>query len=440
MRAKPLKLTGWGRAESADMAMFRPERAREAVSLLSVRPGGTTVRGGGRAYGDQTLNDLGHGVLTGRLDRLISFDDQTGLLVAEAGVTFADLLATFLPKGWQVPVSPGTGFATLGGAIANDIHGKNNEATGSFGHHVVWFDLVLPSGVVQRVEPGSDLFRATIGGIGLTGLILTVALQMRKVSSNAMEVDERRIPDLERFMRALTDARTTHPYAVGWIDALATGKSMGRGILELGRSADRDVAEPPRKAKRLPIDLPGFVLNSWSIRAFNAFYYGRIGAGGRVASVPVSQYLYPLDALLDWNRMYGKRGFHQFQCVLPDEQAPDGMRRLLRTISAAGAASFLAVIKSMGGPGLGMLSFAQKGFSLALDIPHRPGSLTLLQQLEAETLDHGGRIYLAKDSALSAEGFRAMYPEASSFRNVIDDLDPENVMNSDMARRLGLRT
>jgi decaprenylphospho-beta-D-ribofuranose 2-oxidase len=159
-----------------------------------------------------------------------------------------------------------------------------------------------------------------------------------------------------------------------------------------------------------------------------------------VASVPVSQYLYPLDALLDWNRMYGKRGFHQFQCVLPDEQAPDGMRRLLRTISAAGAASFLAVIKSMGGPGLGMLSFAQKGFSLALDIPHRPGSITLLQQLEAETLDHGGRIYLAKDSALSAEGFRAMYPEASSFRNFIDALDPENVMNSDMARRLGLRT
>ncbi len=440
MRAKPLALAGWGRAQTAAMATYRPERAKEAAGLLVARPGGLTIRGGGRAYGDQALNDHGHGLMTGRLDRLISFDAESGVLVAEAGVTFTDLLATFLPKGWQVPVSPGTGFATLGGAVANDIHGKNNEATGSFGHHVLWIDLVTPDGALRRVEAGSDLFKITVGGMGLTGLILGLAVRMRRAAYNAIDLDERRMPDLDHFMAALSEARGTHPYSVGWIDALAKGKQLGRGILELGRPSSRNVDAAPPKAKRLPIDFPGFALNPWSIRAFNALYYARIGSGGRMGPVPVGQYLYPLDALLDWNRMYGKRGFHQFQCVLPDEQAPAGMRRLLETVSAAGAASFLAVIKTLGGPGLGMLSFAQRGFTLALDVPHRDGSIKLLQKLEELALDYGGRIYLAKDSALSPEGFRAMYPDAAQFQSAIDALDPERVLTSDMARRLGLRT
>lgn len=444
MRAKPLTLAGWGRAQTARMAAFRPERAREALGLMTAggggRPGGLTIRGGGRAYGDQALNDHGHALLTERLDRVIAFDEETGLLAAEAGVTFADLLSTFLPRGWQVPVSPGTGFATLGGAVANDIHGKNNEATGSFGHHLAWIDLVLPSGEQRRVTPGDDLFRATVGGMGLTGLILSVGLKMRAAPSNAIDLDERRIADLDQFLTALKEARDTHPHAVGWIDALATGKKLGRGILELGRPANANLDSSPRKAKRLPIDLPGFVLNPWSIRAFNMVYYNRIGAGGRLGDVPLGEYLYPLDSLLDWNRMYGKRGFHQFQCLLPDEHAPDGMRRLLETVSAAGAASFLAVIKSMGGAGVGLLSFAQRGFTLALDIPHRAGSIDLLRKLEQITLDHGGRIYLAKDSALSPEGFRAMYPEHKAFQTLIDALDPERLMTSDMARRLELRS
>ncbi|MFY7960534.1 MAG: D-arabinono-1,4-lactone oxidase, partial [Elsteraceae bacterium] len=284
-----------------------------------------------------------------------------------------------------------------------------------------------------------DLFRATVGGLGLTGMILNVGLKMRAAPSNAIDLDERRVADLDQFLTALKEARETNPYAVGWIDALATGKKLGRGVLELGRPAGADLTAAARKPKRLPIDLPGFLLNPWTIRAFNMFYYNRIGAGGRMGAVPVGEYLYPLDSLLDWNRMYGKRGFHQFQCLLPDEHAPDGMRRLLETVSAAGAASFLAVIKSMGGPGLGFLSFAGRGFTLALDIPHRAGSLDLLRKLEQITLDHGGRIYLAKDSALSPEGFRAMYPEHKAFQTLIDDLDPERLMTSDMARRLGLR-
>lgn len=440
MRAKPLALAGWGRAQTAKMNAFRPERAREASALVAAWPGGLTIRGGGRAYGDQALNENGHALLTERLDRIVSFDAETGLLVAEAGVTFADLLAIFLPRGWQVPVSPGTGFATLGGAVANDIHGKNNEPTGSFGHHLAWIDLVLPSGEQRRVEPGEELFRATVGGLGLTGLILSLGLTLRRVPSNAIDLDERRMPDLDHFLTALKEARDAYPYSVGWIDALAKGKKLGRGILELGRPASANVESPPRKAKRLPIDLPGFVLNPWSIRAFNRVYYNRIGPGGRMGAVPVGEYLYPLDSLQEWNRLYGKRGFHQFQCLLPDEQAPDGMRRLLETVSAAGAASFLAVIKSMSGPGLGLLSFAGRGFTLALDIPHRSGSMDLLRRLESITLDHGGRIYLAKDSALSPEGFRAMYPEHKAFQDIIDRLDPERRMTSDMARRLELRS
>ena len=336
MRAKPITLSGWGRFQKAAMGAFRPERSREAVSLVAARPGGLTIRGGGRAYGDQALNEGGHALLTERLDRVISFDAETGLLVAEAGMTFADLLATFLPKGWMAPVSPGTGFATLGGAVANDVHGKNNEATGSFGHHLEWIDLVTPDGETRRVTPGEDLFRATVGGMGLTGLILSVALRLRRAPSNAIDLDERRITDLDGFLAALAEARDTHPYSVGWIDALARGKTLGRGILELGRPSLTKLDAAPRKAKRLPIDLPGFALNPISIRAFNLFYYNRIGAGGRMGAVPIGQYLYPLDALLDWNRMYGKRGFHQFQCLLPDGEAATGMRALLETISAAG--------------------------------------------------------------------------------------------------------
>lgn len=442
MRLKPLTLTGWGRHPRVAMEAWRPERQSElAACLAEVAAGGLIAHGGGRSYGDQALNAGGRAILTTRLDRLLDFDETTGLLTVEPGVTFQMILRALLKRGWRVPVSPGTGFATIGGAVANDVHGKNHDREGSFGDHVRWFDLLLPSGESRRISAESDqrLFQATIGGMGLTGIIHRIGFTMIRAPSDAMRVREERIRDLDHFIERLGEARRSAHYSVGWIDALARGGSLGRGILE---TASHDpvalnAAAPRRRA--IPIDFPGFALNSLSVRAFNALYFRRVPAAGRERRMPMEAFLYPLDAILSWNRIYGRRGFHQFQCVLPDAEAARGLRLMLETVSAAGAASFLAVLKTLGGEGLGMLSFPRRGFTLALDFPRKPGIDDLLAKLERQTLDHGGRIYPAKDSALSSAGFAAMYPRADEFRAVLAEIDPRGLMTSDMARRLGLK-
>jgi decaprenylphospho-beta-D-ribofuranose 2-oxidase len=363
--------------------------------------------------------------------------------VAEPGVTFADLLKTFLPRGFLVPVTPGTAFATLGGAVANDVHGKNHDRAGGFGDHVQWLDLLLPSGEELRVTPDErpDLFAATIGGIGLTGIILAVALRLQRVPSPAVTVAERRIGDLDGFLAAFAEHRATATYSVGWIDALARGRSLGRGILELAEPAQDAGAAAPAKVRtrRVPIDLPGFVLNPASVAVFNEVYYRRVPAAGRERLLPYEKFLYPLDAIQDWNRIYGRRGFYQFQCVLPDDAAPSGLRVLLEAISAARGASFLAVLKTLGGEGRGHLSFPLRGHTLALDFPRGAGTDELMRRLERLTLDHGGRIYLAKDACLSATGFAAMYPKLDAFRAVLREVDPQGRMTSGMARRLNIR-
>ena len=442
MRAKTLLLGGWGRAPLAEVAAYRPERIADLrAALVGSVATGVVARGGGRSYGDQALNAGGHVLLTERLDRLLAFDADTGLLVAEPGVTFRELLRVFLPRGWQAPVSPGTGFATLGGALANDVHGKNHDRSGSFGDHVAWFDLMLADGSTRRVSPADDaaLFGATIAGMGLTGIVTALAVRLLKVPSNAVDVFERRMTDLDDFMAALKDARATSFYSVGWIDALARGRALGRGILETADPAPSGLAPAAPRRRRVPVDFPGFALNPLGVRAFNAAYYRRVPADGRYRREPVERFLYPLDALLDWNRIYGKRGFHQFQCVIPDAEAARGIVRLLEAVSAAGAASFLAVLKTLGGEGRGLLSFPLRGFTLALDLPRRAGTPALFETLERITLDHGGRIYLAKDALLSAAGFQRMYPRQAEFRRVLETVDPHARFSSDMARRLLLK-
>ncbi len=438
MRAKRLHLAGWGRFPVARVDAYRPERVAEVGRCLAAAPS-VIAHGAGRSYGDQALNDGGAAILTGRLDRMLAFDPATGVLECEPGVTFADALACFLPRGWQLPVSPGTGYATLGGAVANDVHGKNHDAKGSFGDHVRWLDLALPSGEIRRVEPGTPLFRATVGGMGLTGIIVGLAVTLMPVPSNAVDLTERRAGDLDAFMAALAETRDRYAYSVGWIDALATGRALGRGIVELADPAPAGVDARARPRRAMPLDLPGFVLNPWTVRAFNSLYFQRVPAAGRQRRVAAARFLYPLDAIADWNRIYGRRGFHQFQCVIPDAEARAGLVRLLEAVSRAGAASFLAVLKTMGGPGPGMMSFPMRGFTLALDFPHRAGTLELLRRLEAITLDHGGRVYLAKDSAATADAVRRMYPELDAFRAVLAEVDPAGRMASDMARRLGIR-
>ena len=438
-----INLTGWGRTSGGAMTACRPERVSELRERVREGPadGGRIAYGAGRAYGDAALNSQGRVILTRRLNRMLAFDNDSGLLEAEPGVTFNDLLAVFLPRGWLVPATPGTAFATLGGAVANDIHGKNHDRVGSFGDHLTWIDLMLPSGEIVRTTDSErpELFRATIAGLGLTGVIVGIGLRLMRVPSSAVRVRERRCRDLDAFLAALAEARQRATYSVGWIDGLAKGRELGRGLLEEAEPATEAVADTPQRARRVPMDAPGSVLNPITIGLFNAAYYRRVPVGGRERIVPYRRFLYPLDAISDWNRIYGRGGFFQFQCVLPDASAPRGIRLLLEEIAGSGRASFLAVLKTLGAEGRGHLSFPMRGYTLALDFPRRGGVEDVLRRLERLTLDHGGRIYLAKDAVLSPEGFRAMYPKLPEFQAVLDAIDPEHRLNSDMARRLKIR-
>jgi decaprenylphospho-beta-D-ribofuranose 2-oxidase len=436
-----MEISGWGRALAAKVRAWRPERvAGVQQALHAERDDGVIAYAAGRSYGDAPLNS-GDVILTGRLNRILSADWNTGYVVCEPGVTVGDLMHVALRHGYAVSVSPGTGFATVGGSIANDVHGKNHDRHGSFGDHVDWVDLMLPDGEIRRVTPDGepDLFAATVGGIGLTGIMVAAGLKLRRVKSNAVLMKETPARNLDDFLAMQEDARARNTYVVGWIDATARGRALGRGILETADDSPDTVDSPAGRRKRMPIEMPGFAMNRLSVGIFNALYYHRVPRRGRERRVPLTQFLYPLDAIEDWNRLYGKRGFYQFQCVLPDAESPVGLRKLMEAISAAGTGSFLAVLKTLGAEGRGHLSFPMRGFTLALDFPAKPGVTELLGRLEHITLDHGGRIYLAKDGAMKAESFAAMYPKLGDFRRVLDRIDPDHVMESDMARRLKIR-
>ncbi len=433
---------GWGRVIRAEMDAARPERLSElAQALAAVERRGIIVYAGGRSYGDAALNAGGQAILTCRLDRLIEFDPASGILVAEAGTTFEDLRRFFLPRGFLTPVTPGTAFATLGGAVANDVHGKNQDQAGNFGRHLAWLELMLPSGEIRRLMPEDRLFKATVGGLGLTGVVIALALKMMRVPSRFVSLRERRVRDLDEFLETLEEVRRTTAYSVGWIDALARGRQLGRGIVESAEPAPPEPNEryAEARARSIPVDLPGLALNSVSIGLFNALYWRRVPSRGRARRCAYDRFLYPLDAISGWNRLYGRRGFHQFQCLLPEATSRQALRSLLETCVDSRAASFLGVLKTMGQEGTGLLSFGGRGHTLALDFPARSGIDDLLLRLEHMVLDHGGRIYAAKDARMSAAGFAAMYPRLPEFRAILAEVDPRGRMMSDLARRLDIR-
>jgi decaprenylphospho-beta-D-ribofuranose 2-oxidase len=444
IRWKTGAFVGWGRTAPSQARAARPERQAEldAVFAEAKAAGRVLARGAARAYGDAAQNADGALILGTRLDRFVSFDPETKILVTEPGATFGDVLASFLPRGLAIPVSPGTMFATLGGALAADVHGKNHDRAGSFGDHVEWFDLLIASGETLRCSRGenADLFFATIGGMGLTGIVRRLAVKLAPASP-FVRVKESRIDDLDEFFAEFAAARDTANFTVGWIDALAQGAKLGRGVFETAEYAPDAALRPPglRAPKPIPFDFPGFVLSAPAVRAFNELYWRRIPETGRESERALDRFLYPLDSLADWNRIYGKRGFHQFQAVVPDDGARDAVRKMLETVAAGGNASFLAVLKTLGGEGQGYLSFTMRGVTLALDIPNAPGALELLASLERIARDAGGRIYLAKDSAQSAQTFRATYPRLAEFEAVLAERDPDGVFASDLSRRLGIR-
>jgi decaprenylphospho-beta-D-ribofuranose 2-oxidase len=441
VRKAALKLAGWGRTTYAACEAARPERFGEAVAGFAADAGqnGICLYGAGRSYGDCALNSGGTALITTRLDRILGFDAQTGIVQVEPGVDFRRLMEVFLPRGWLAPVTPGTGFATVGGAVAHDVHGKNHELDGSFGQHVTAFDLLLPDGARRTVVPADgDLFAATVGGAGLTGFITRIEFRMKRVPGGAVRVREHRAANLAAFLSAMRDAAGAS-YAVGWIDAAARGAALGRGILETAEPIEGVFAQPPERARRVPFEFPAFALNRFSVALFNEGYFRRVPPDGRTRVVPWRTFLYPLDALHDWNRIYGRRGFVQFQCVVPFETGARALRDLLEVISASHQASFLAVLKRMGAGRAGFLSFPMPGFTLALDFPRCAGLEALYARLSAITLDAGGRVYLAKDALLDAASFRRMYPEFPHFAAVRQAVDPERHIQSDMARRLRLQ-
>lgn len=436
-------LSGWGRVLRSRSAVARPERFAQLPRLLDdplARPGGLLARGAGRSYGDAALNGGGAVALTERLDRVLAVDAAAGLVVAEAGVRFGDLLDVLLPHGLMPAVMPGTGLATLGGGLANDVHGKNHHRAGSFGQHVAWFDLRRPDGSLQRVEAtdSDPLFRATVGGLGLTGIVERIALRTTPAPSNTVLVHRRRIRDLDQYLEAFAQAHDRSPYIVGWIDALARGAALGRGVLEVAEPSPQGIADAPPRAWRWPVDAPAVLLNPWSVRLFNAGYRLRVAPSGNETRMHWRRFLFPLDGIHEWNRMYGRRGFHQFQCVVPFDGGGAALRRLLERIAACGQGSFLAVLKALGPAGVGLMSFAMPGYTLALDFPNAPGAVELIGELERLALDCGGRVYLAKDSTLTPGALRRMYPSLDAFENVLRDVDPQHRMRSDLARRLGI--
>lgn len=434
MRWKKTEYTGWGRALSATAELARPERASALLALSAEHP--APAIGQLRSYGDAALNDGGHAIDMTRLNRIIGFDEKSGIVAVEAGMSIGDLGRLFAHRGWIPPVMPGTGFATIGGCIANDVHGKNHHVVGSFGQHVTEITLIQ-NGKPKIITPdkGVDLFRATIGGLGQTGIIASANIQLAPCKGDMMVLTERRVDDWDEFLSLLDSS--TADYNVGWIDATATGENLGRGILEESEITS-GVSPSSGKSREVPFNAPHWALSAPIVRMFNAAYFRRVPAAGRTTVKPITEPFFPLDKIHNWNRLYGKRGFHQFQCVVPIDQAP-ALRKMLEIIANSGLASPLAVLKRMGSGRAGYMSFPMEGYTLAVDFPNRPRAVSLIEQLERLTSDAGGRIYFAKDATGTPGSVVGMYPEHGKWLKAVTKADPDAALTTDLIRRLKLR-
>ncbi|WP_179378342.1 FAD-binding oxidoreductase [Jannaschia marina] len=437
-------LSGWGRYPRLSGplgAAFDTDAAAEATARLP----GLVARGFGRAYGDAAVG-RDNTLDATALDRMLAFDPETGILTAEAGVSLADIISVFLPRGFFPRAVPGTRFVSVGGMIASDVHGKNQHVDGTFGDHVEWLMLALPDERVVRCsrDENADLFAATIGGMGLTGTILSAAFRLKRVETGWIRQTTRVAGNLSEAVRLLNRTDTAS-YTVAWIDVLARGPSLGRSLILEGEHAtpeqvESDALFPTPRTGRIgvPTDMPGWMLNAWSVRAFNEVYY-RTGArkADCVTIVPWDSFFFPLDGVAHWNRIYGRRGFVQHQCVIPPAKAEAVLAEVLDRISEKGVGSFLAVLKRLA-PASGLMSFPMEGLTLALDMPFSEKLLPLLSEIDALVVEAGGRMYLAKDATQSAETFAAGYPHLDRFRRLRGDLGVTGRMASKLSERLGL--
>ncbi|GAB3453464.1 FAD-binding oxidoreductase [Streptomonospora sediminis] len=450
-------LTGWGRTAPTAATVRRPRTAAEAAELLRAaarepasRRRGAIARGLGRSYGDAAQCAGGTVLDCADLAPGFRLDPGRPAVTAAAGTSLAELAAHLLPRGFYLPVVPGTRHVTVGGAIGADIHGKNHHADSSFGAHVHALRIVTPDGAHREAGPDRDpeLFWATVGGMGLTGIVTEATFSVLPVETAAMRVDTDRVPDLDAALALMSCGDAHYRYSVCWIDLLARGAAVGRGILtrarharlgELAPAQRRDpLAYAPRTAATAPRYVPPRLLNAWSVRAFNAAYHARAPRRERGRIRGLAPFFHPLDAVGGWNRLYGPRGLVQYQFAVPFG-AEDELRRIAAELAAAGAPSFLTVLKRLGPGTPAPLSFPMPGWTLALDLPAELAGLAgLLRRLDERVLAAGGRIYLAKDGRAAPGAVHAMYPRLAEWRAVRARVDPEGVLTSDLARRLEL--
>ena len=423
MSAQP-RFGSWG-------GVFAPSQQvlamRDRTAGLPLPDGEATLLpyGVGRSYGDSCLND-GNAIIRARdLDRLIAFDAATGLLRCEAGVLLSEIVEFSLPRGFFLPVTPGTRYVTVGGAIANDVHGKNHHRDGSIGHHVARFELLRSDGTrrVCSATENAELYRATIGGMGLTGLVTWAEIRLRAVKGPWIRQRASRFRSLDEFFALCDPLEREHGYVVAWLDCACPTPASTRGVLFAGDHDDSPGPAPARLPLALPVQPPFSLVNRMTLRAFNELYYRAPRGGGREHRVSYEPFFYPLDSVSSWNRMYGPRGVFQYQCVVPEGDAGrHALAEVLGRISAAGEGSFLGVLKRFGAMApAGLMSFPRPGYTLALDFPNRgAATLRLLESLDEVVRGCGGRVYAAKDSRMSAESFRAYYPEWEAFSRFVD--------------------
>jgi FAD/FMN-containing dehydrogenase len=421
----PRQMVGsWGNVVRAEHVSVSLRSRRDTFPQIE---GVETVLpyGNGRSYGDSCLNAGAGLVQTRGLDRFIHFDRETGVLACEAGVLLADLLQIAMPAGWFVPVTPGTCFVTVGGAIANDVHGKNHHRSGTFSLHVRRMELLRSDGrrILCSATENSEWFAATAGGLGLTGIVTWAELQLRRIPGPCMDVETIRFHHLDEFLALCDESDRDFEYTVAWVDCLGRGSQLGRGLLQRANHASAEAQIKPRRRQlAVPFMPPFSLVNAASLRIFNTTYYHVPTGDRRRARIDYAPFFYPLDGILHWNRLYGPRGLYQYQCVIPGVHARDATAELLQAIARSGQGSFLAVLKMFGGlTSPGMLSFPREGVTLALDFPNRGARLErLFVELDAIVRTAGGRLYPAKDGRMPGALFRSGFPRWQEFSRYID--------------------
>lgn len=432
-----MSFSGWGNYPRASAKLLRFDSPEKLSGLVRAYDD-LIARGNGRSYGDSALGE--NLLLTRPYNYFLGFDEKNGILHCQSGVLLADILDCFVPMGWFLSVTPGTKLITVGGAIASDVHGKNHHIAGSFSHSVVEFSMMTHDGkiVLCSHNKNQELFRATCGGMGLTGIIVNAKIRLQPISSSLIEQTTIRTRNLKETFETIEQYKDA-TYSVAWMDCLAKGRKLGRGLVMLGEHEKNGrLVYSFGKKLSVPFNFPTIALNKFSVRAFNAIYYGKAGKMVSNTSVDLDTFFYPLDAIDHWNRIYGKKGFMQYQFVLPLDRSYEGMEKILKKIADSGKGSFLAVLKLFGKNNDNWLSFPMEGYTLSLDFKVEPAVFELFDELDKIVLDYGGRFYLAKDARITKEKFEAGYSDIEKFREMRKMQRMNKKFNSLQSRRVAI--